>query len=101
MDKEDKLIEGHRFIRNFQREERKEEDIGIKDFKWKELGIVKKQLLESMEDLKLEVSKTNDEKKQMDIVEDLLILKHYISQVQDIEKGFNQISEKYGWNKYE
>ena len=37
---EKELIEGHRLIRNFKREERKEETIEVKDFKWKELGLV-------------------------------------------------------------
>jgi len=97
MDKRDKLLEGHRLIRNFQREREVEEDVTI--FKWKELGLVKKQLLESMEDLKMEVGKVDDEEKQRDIVEDLLLLKHYISKIIDIEKGFNKISEKYEWNK--
>lgn len=96
--KEDRLIEGHRLIRNFKREERKEEIIEVKDFKRKELGLVEKDLLETIEDLK-ELLKVSDEIKQKDIIEDLPLLKFYISKCVDIEKGVNIVNEKYGWNK--
>ncbi len=96
--KRDRIMEGHRLIRDFQREREIPEE--ITNFEWKELELVKKQLTESINDLKIEFDKNMDNtERQGDIIGDAGMLKHYIDSVENIEKGFKKISEKYGWNK--
>jgi len=95
--KRDKIMEGHKLIRNFQREREKSEE--ITNFKWKELELVKKQLTVSVNDLKREFENTDNAEKQSDIFGDVGTLKHYIDSIENIERGFKKISEKYGWDK--
>lgn len=52
-----------------------------------------------IEDLKDILLKETNQALQQNIVDDLLLLKFYITKCVDIEKGVNKISEKYGWNK--
>ena len=92
------IMEGHRLIRNFQRE--REQNKEITNFEWKELQLVKEQLSESINDLKKEFDRNRDNsEKQYDIFGDVGMLKHYIDSIENIERGFKKISEKYGWNK--
>ncbi len=96
--KDDRLMEGHRLIRNFERE--KEKEIVINEFKWKEIGIVHKQLLETIEELKREMDKNKDSmEKQFDIAADIGNINHFISNCKIMEIGVNRIAEKYRWNK--
>lgn len=96
--KKDRFIEGHRLIRNFQRERERVEE--ITEFKWKELELIKKQLTESINALKKEFDNNKDNpEKQQDIFSDVGIIKHYIDSIENIERGFKQISKKYGWDK--
>jgi len=97
MNKE-KFIEGHRFIRNYQREREISEE--IINFEWKELQLVKNQLSKSINDIKKEFDRNEDNsEKQYDIFGDVDTLKHYIDNIENIERGFKKISEKYGWDK--
>jgi len=97
MDKE-KFIEGHRLIRNFKRE--REQNKEITNFEWKELQLIKKQLTKSIYDLKIEFDKnTDNNEKQQDIFGDVGMFKHYITNIENIERGFKTISEKYEWDK--
>jgi len=97
MDKE-KFIEGHRLIRNFQKEKR--EELIVNEFKWKELELVHKSLCENIEDLKKEMEKNKDNmEKQFDIAADMGNINHFISNCKIMEIGINSISKKYGWDK--
>jgi len=97
MDRE-KFIEGHRLIRNFQRE--KEKEIVVTEFKWKELELVHKSLYENMEELKKEMEKNKDNiEKQFEIAADMGNINHFINNCKIMEIGMNNISKKYGWDK--
>ena len=90
------IMEGHRLIRNFQRERENPEE--VTNFQWKELELIKRKLTESVNDLKIEFDKSTDNaEKQGDIIGDAGMLKHYIDSIENIEKGFKEISKKYGW----
>jgi len=92
--KRDRIMEGHRLIRNFQREREKPEE--VTNFQWKELELIKRKLTESIKELKIEFDKS-DAEKQGDIFDDVGTIKHYIDSIENIEKGFKEISKKYGW----
>lgn len=97
MDRE-KFVEGHRLIRNFQRE--REKELIITEFKWKELELVYKSLREIIEDLKKEMEKNKDSmEKQFEIAADMGNINHFISNCKIMEIGMNNISKKYGWDK--
>ncbi len=96
--KRDKIMEGHRLIRDFQREREIPEE--IVSFQWKELELVRRQLTESINDLKIEFDKNMDNtERQGDIFDDVGMIKHYIDSIENIERGFRKISKKYGWDK--
>ncbi len=93
----EEIMEGHRLIRNFQREKEKEL---IVEFEWKELKLVHKGLCELIEDLKKEMEKNKDDmEKQFDIAADMGNINHFISNCKVMELGINRISKKYGWDK--
>lgn len=98
IEKRDKLMEGHRLIREFKREEKKCEEITT--FELKELGDVKNLLSKKMDDLRSEMEKNKGLfEKQQDIASDMGTIKHYIDNIENIERGLKDISKKYCLNK--
>ncbi len=94
----EEIMEGHRLIRNFQRE--KEKELIVNEFKWKELELVYKSLCEKLEDLKKDMERNKDNmEKQFDIAADMGNINHFISNCKIMEIGINGISKKYGWDK--
>lgn len=97
-EQKDRLMEGHRLIREFKREERKCEE--IINFEWKELGDVKNRLSKQMDELRVEMEKNKGVfEKQQDIASDMGTIKHYIDNIENIERGFKSISKKYCLDK--
>lgn len=98
MGKKEELMEGHRLIRNFQRE--KEKELVVDKFKWKELELVNTQLNNVIVDLKKEMVKNEDNiEKQFEIAADMGNINHFINNCKIMEIGINRISKEYGWDK--